>query len=88
MLIILLIIFLSGSHNGFIQFWRIKAEFKSFEQLFQYQVEGFVNALEFTSDGRYLVAAISQEHRLGRWFDRLKNSANVVHIIPLINDIN
>lgn len=47
-----------------------------------------MNALEFSQDGKYLVAAISQEHRLGRWFDRLKNSANVVHIIPLIHNLN
>ncbi|OTF81830.1 WD domain containing protein, partial [Euroglyphus maynei] len=75
--------FASGSHDGRIIFWRIKPEFKGFEQLFDYKVDGFINSMEFTNDGQYLIAAISQEHRLGRWFERFKNVRNVVHIIPL-----
>lgn len=43
---------------------------------------GFVNWLEFTSDGKYLIAAISQEHRLGRWW-RIKEARNEIHSIPL-----
>lgn len=52
-----------------------------------YQIEGFVNGMEFDQECRFLVAAISQEHRLGRWFDRNIKAKNVVHIIPiLLND--
>lgn len=43
---------------------------------------GFVNHLEFTPSGKHLIAAVSQEHRLGRWW-RMKEAKNVVHIIPL-----
>lgn len=39
--------------------------------------------MEFTTSGQYLIVAISQEHRLGRWFERFKNVHNVLHIIPM-----
>ena len=43
---------------------------------------GFVNALKFSQDGRYLIAGIGQEHRLGRWW-RLKEAKNSICVIPL-----
>ncbi|KAH9526671.1 U3 small nuclear riboprotein factor 55K [Dermatophagoides farinae] len=76
-------LFASGSHDGRIIFWKIKPEFKGFERLFDYKVDGFINSMEFTTSGQYLIVAISQEHRLGRWFERFKNVHNVLHIIPM-----
>ena len=44
-----------------------------------------MNALAFAPSGKFLVAAIGQEHRLGRW-DRVKAARNGVRIIPLRAD--
>ncbi|KAF7488424.1 U3 small nucleolar RNA-interacting protein 2 [Sarcoptes scabiei] len=80
-------LFASGSYNGEIIFWKIHACYKKIEKKMVYQIEGFVNGMEFDQECRFLVAAISQEHRLGRWFDRNIKAKNVVHIIPiLLND--
>ena len=43
---------------------------------------GFVNALKFAQDGKYLIAGIGQEHRLGRWW-RLKDAKNSICVIQL-----
>ena len=43
---------------------------------------GFVNDLKFSSSGEFLVAAVGQEHRLGRWW-RNKAAKNSIVIIPL-----
>jgi ribosomal RNA-processing protein 9 len=43
---------------------------------------GFVNSLCFSKSGRYLVAGVGQEHRLGRWW-RLRNVRNGIYIIQL-----
>ncbi|CAB1315303.1 unnamed protein product [Coregonus sp. 'balchen'] len=43
---------------------------------------GFVNSLKFSSSGKFLVAGVGQEHRLGRWW-RLKEAKNGLYIIPL-----
>ncbi len=44
--------------------------------------DGFVNDLKFTSDGNYLIAAIGQEHKLGRW-SIVKNVKNSTLVIKL-----
>jgi len=41
-----------------------------------------VNDLKFSADANYLIAAIGQEHKLGRWSIN-KNSKNSVLIIKL-----
>jgi len=46
-----------------------------------------VNGLTFSNDGDYLIAAIGQEHRLGRWW-RMKNAKNSICIIPINKNIN
>lgn len=45
-------------------------------------LEGFVNGLAVSSSGKFIVAAVGQEHRLGRW-ERLKNVRNEVCVVPL-----
>lgn len=79
-------LFATASHNGKIYFWKIGNEFRNVTKIFEYDVVGFVNSLEFTSDGKYLIAAVSQEHRLGRWW-RIKEAKNCVHVIPLNSDV-
>jgi len=41
-----------------------------------------VNSLRFSSSGKFLVAGIGQEHRLGRW-TRIKEAKNGFVVIPL-----
>uniref|UniRef100_A0A672LKT3 U3 small nucleolar RNA-interacting protein 2 n=1 Tax=Sinocyclocheilus grahami TaxID=75366 RepID=A0A672LKT3_SINGR len=43
---------------------------------------GFVNSLKFSNSGKFLVAGVGQEHRLGRWW-RIKEARNGIYIIPL-----
>jgi hypothetical protein len=41
-----------------------------------------VNDLRFSSDGTHLIAAVGQEHKLGRW-STIKSVKNTVSIIKL-----
>ena len=43
---------------------------------------GFINDLKFSSDGQYLLAALGQEHRLGRWWT-VKSAKNALLIYKL-----
>ena len=43
---------------------------------------GFINGLAFSHHGDFLVAAVGQEHRLGRWW-RDKKARNSVVMVPL-----
>lgn len=72
----------SGSCDGFIRLWQMSDNGRKFNQILEIPVTGFVNGLTFTADGRTLIAAIGQEHRLGRWW-RISESKNQVLIIDL-----
>lgn len=43
---------------------------------------GFVNSLQFSPEGDFLLVSVGQEHRLGRWW-RIKQAKNALYIIPL-----
>lgn len=47
-------------------------------------LEGFVNGLAVSSTGKFLVAAVGQEHRLGRW-EHMKRVRNEICVVPLPN---
>ena len=51
-------------------------------QVMSAPVRGFVNGLAIAPSGRYVAAAVAQEHRLGRWF-RDASARNGVAIVPL-----
>uniref|UniRef100_A0A182JQA1 Uncharacterized protein n=1 Tax=Anopheles christyi TaxID=43041 RepID=A0A182JQA1_9DIPT len=72
----------SGSCDGIVRVWKLVNKRHTIQPLLQIPVEGFVNAIEFTSDGRFLVVAVGQEHRLGRWWT-LRKAKNQVLWIPL-----
>ncbi|KAK3800751.1 hypothetical protein RRG08_003155 [Elysia crispata] len=72
----------SGSKDGFVRFWKCGPDFKNLKQVFKVPVTGFINSLKFSSNGDFLVAAVGQEHRMGRWW-RLKEALNGWCIIPL-----
>lgn len=48
-------------------------------------LEGFINGLAVSSTGKFLVAAVGQEHRLGRW-EHLKKARNEICIVQLPSD--
>ncbi len=74
----------SGSCDGQIRLWRCGENFRSLAPLFTIPCPGFVNALSFSSSKSEwsLVAAVGQEHRLGRW-TRIKEAKNSILVIPL-----
>jgi len=75
-------LFASGSQDGQIRLWKTSADYRRIEPLFSIPIVGFVNSLEFSRGGDYLVAGVGQEHRLGRWW-RIKEGRNQLAIIPL-----
>nr|XP_055040808.1 U3 small nucleolar RNA-interacting protein 2 isoform X1 [Misgurnus anguillicaudatus] len=72
----------SGSHNSSVKLWKCGQGFRGLEPLFSIPVTGFVNSLKFSNSGKFLVAGVGQEHRLGRWW-RIKEAKNGLYIIPL-----
>ncbi|XP_055351379.1 U3 small nucleolar RNA-interacting protein 2-like [Paramacrobiotus metropolitanus] len=75
-------VFASGSNSGAIKMWRIQEGYRSISLLFDIPVAGFVNALRIVNDGMTVVAAVGQEHRLGRWWrdSAAKNSVCVISL--------
>nr|QEX51182.1 U3 snoRNP-associated protein-like YAOH isoform X1 [Cymbidium ensifolium] len=74
----------SGAANGVVRLWAIASDDKSIQTLFAYPMVGFVNSLAFSKSGRFLLAGVGQEPRLGRW-GRVHNARNgvAVHSIRL-----
>ena len=58
----------SGSSDGRMRFWEADVDTKLLRQVGHVDVEGFVNGMTFSNSGRFVAAAVGQEHRLGRWF--------------------
>jgi len=79
-----------GSWDGQIQFWAIDPSLKSFKKLWGIPAAGVVNSLQLIlaeekpglNTKAYLVAALGQEHKLGRWvrLGKAKNQALVVQL--------
>lgn len=72
-------LFATGSCDGSIRLWKVSKD--RFDEIHQIPLNGFVNSLQFINEGQSLVAAVGQEHRLGRWW-RVKECKNSVVIIP------
>ncbi|ORX93890.1 WD40 repeat-like protein [Basidiobolus meristosporus CBS 931.73] len=84
-------VFATGSWDGQIRLWKLSKDLRSFAPLSTIAMPGVINALKFnhdismTSTKAYLVAAIGQEHKLGRWL-RIKEAKNGVSIIEFTLD--
>ncbi|KAG0432311.1 hypothetical protein HPB47_020956 [Ixodes persulcatus] len=72
----------SGSSNGEVKLWSCGDDCKRLTEVISIPLEGFVNELVFGTSGQLLVAAVGQEHRLGRWWN-LRKAKNCVAILPL-----
>lgn len=57
----------SGSDDGMLRFWKAANEFKDLQAVGALPMQGSVNGLAWSDDGKTLVAAVGRDHRLGRW---------------------
>nr|KAG5711317.1 hypothetical protein BaRGS_006014 [Batillaria attramentaria] len=65
-----------------LQFTDLVASAEMYILLFILSQPGFINSLQFSPTGDFLLAGVGQEHRLGRWW-RLRQAKNAVYVIPL-----
>ncbi|KAL3632365.1 hypothetical protein CASFOL_025349 [Castilleja foliolosa] len=72
----------SGAGNGSVRLWAIENESKGLRPLFELPLDGFVNSLAFAKSGKFLIAGVGQEPRLGRW-GRVADVKNGVSLHPL-----
>ncbi|GFP78813.1 U3 small nucleolar RNA-interacting protein 2 [Phtheirospermum japonicum] len=72
----------SGAGNGSVRLWAIENESKGLRPLFELSLDGFVNSLAFAKSGKFLIAGVGQEPRLGRW-GRVADAKNGVLLHPL-----
>ncbi len=71
-----------GSHDGYVRLWRVDPKKRKIEAVTEIPLVGFVNAMTFSNDGKFLYAAVGQEHRRGRWWQE-KSCKNQLICIPL-----
>jgi ribosomal RNA-processing protein 9 len=71
----------SGASDGALRLWVLEKG-GALAPLSSVELAGFVNGMVFSSDSRFLVAAVGQEHRLGRW-SRVAEARNSVCIVRL-----
>lgn len=80
---------MTGSNDGVLRLWQLKTgksvDDRGIVPLARIPVHGFVNGVAIGPKGRFCVAAIGQEHRLGRW-DRVAKAKNRFAIISLRQD--
>ncbi|KAJ0804337.1 putative transcription factor WD40-like family [Helianthus annuus] len=72
----------SGAGNGVVRLWEIEKDAKGVRPLFELPLVGYVNSLAFAKSGKFLVAGVGKEHRLGRW-GSLPAARNGVAVHPL-----
>uniref|UniRef100_A0A915N0V5 Uncharacterized protein n=1 Tax=Meloidogyne javanica TaxID=6303 RepID=A0A915N0V5_MELJA len=75
----------SGSSDGFLRLWRVGQDWKSLDQIAQFNMPGFINDIRFSYNGCYIVCAVGQEHKRGRWWT-LKEAKNRIMVIYLQKD--
>jgi ribosomal RNA-processing protein 9 len=74
----------SGAGDGAVRVWKVLevGGRRAMEEIGAVPLRGFVNGLEIAKSGRFMVAAVGQEQRMGRWL-RDRVARNGVAIIPL-----
>ncbi|XP_076259454.1 U3 small nuclear riboprotein factor 55K [Rhynchophorus ferrugineus] len=73
----------SGSYDGFVRLWKLDKDFKSSLEVMKIRVQGVINSLVFTSDGKALLVGVSRDYRFGRWHT-VKNAKNCILFIPFV----
>jgi len=72
----------SGSNDGFLRLWRINQP-HSLTPILSVPMEGVINSLAIAKSGKFCVAGLGKEHRLGRWFHD-KKARNSIVFVPLL----
>mmetsp|Transcript_36191 Transcript_36191/g.76064 ORF Transcript_36191/g.76064 Transcript_36191/m.76064 type:complete len:539 (+) Transcript_36191:153-1769(+) len=74
----------TGSNDGYLRLWRVSTEDKGagIKPLDTVPVHGHINSIAMGPGGKFCVAAVGQEPRLGRW-DRVPRAKNRFAIIRL-----
>jgi ribosomal RNA-processing protein 9 len=77
-------LFVTGAGDSLIKFWRLSKEngFTGFEKICEYEMEGCINSMAITGNGKHLVVGVGREPRLGRWAVN-KTVKNAVYVISL-----
>lgn len=76
----------SGAADGFVRLWQVKRGVgisRSLEAVGQFTATGFVNSLSIASSGRFALAGLGQEPRLGRW-GQVKDARSGILLQPLL----
>ncbi|CAD6195861.1 unnamed protein product [Caenorhabditis auriculariae] len=74
----------SGSNEGELKLWKVDESFRKLSLVYTYAMDGFINGLSFSNDGKWLSLAVGQEHKDGRWWVD-KEARNRVVVIPVRN---
>lgn len=76
-------IFISGSWNGSLKVWKLEETLRSFSLLAELNnCKGCVNKIQVVEMGKHgretfrILAAVSKEHRLGRWINTIPGGRN------------
>lgn len=76
----------SGAGDGVIRLWQVAdgKVGKVLKELGGLPARGFVNSLQFAKSGKFLVAGMGQEQRLGRWTrDGVAKNGLLIHQLNL-----
>ena len=71
---------ITGSRDGWLRIWKVGEAFRSITEVHKVQLAGFINSLDISQCGGWIVAGLGQEHRLGRWW-RDKQARNKLAVI-------
>ncbi|CAB3404840.1 unnamed protein product [Caenorhabditis bovis] len=75
----------SGSNEGELKLWKIGQDFKKITLFFSYSINGFINSLQFSPNGKMIAVASGKEHKDGRWWV-MKEARNQVTVLPVHYD--
>lgn len=77
-------LFASGSATGEIRLWKLSDSKDSFSLVTTIPHEGVINSLQFSKSGKYLVAGVGQEPRMGRWIhiQPARNGTAIIQLAP------
>jgi ribosomal RNA-processing protein 9 len=76
-----------AQNDGYLRFWRVIADEREsgIKPLDAIPIHGFINGIAMGPGGKFCVAAVGQEPRMGRW-DRVPRAKNRFAIIRLHGD--
>jgi len=80
----------TGSCDGSLRLWHARSgstmDERGLDPLGSIPLRGFINSIAFENKARFCIAAVGQEHRLGRW-SRIKGAKNRIAIVTLRSDL-